>query len=128
MQASAIQTSATKPMTVFWIVKTSPQWLAKPALGADGRFDFAERVFKPILRKHPGVQLRFFDIEAYSAFCSNLLMWTVTDVANYNALVEDLRETAFWDAYFQVLHILPSFEDQYADHYAQARLQDLTEA
>jgi Darcynin, domain of unknown function len=112
-----------KTMVIFWLLKTNPSWLALPPIGEGGRFDFAEKVFKPILGKYPGVNLRFFDIEAYSAMCTDIMMWTVIDLADYNTLVESLRETRFWDDYFQVLHILPGVKDGYADHYDQDRIQ-----
>jgi hypothetical protein len=118
-----MQPAQGKPLTVFWILKTTPEWLAKTPLGTDGRFEFAEKVFKPLLGMHPGASLRFFDTEAYSAEASDIMMWTVTDIADYNAVVEALRETPFWDRWFQIRSILPCLEDQYADHYGQERLQ-----
>jgi hypothetical protein len=108
------------PMTMFWLVKTTPAWLAKPPHGPDGRFEFIGKVLQPILARHPGAALRYFDAEAYSAWCSDVMAWTVHDAAAYDALVEDLRETAFWDTYFQVLHIVPARENQYAAHYGVA--------
>ncbi len=112
-----------KPMSIFWLLKTNPNWLALPPKGEGGRLHFADRVFKPILLKHPGVSLRFFDIEAFSTLCTDIMMWTVVDLADYNGLVEDLRESPFWDNYFQIVQILPGVEDGYADHYEVERVQ-----
>jgi Darcynin, domain of unknown function len=119
---TAPATTSHKPMTIFWMVKTTPAWLNMPALGEGGRFDYVEKVLKPIIGKHRGAQLRFFDVEAFSAVCTDVMIWEVCVMADYNALVETLRETKFWDTYFQVIHILPSFEDGYADHYQQERV------
>jgi hypothetical protein len=113
---------ADRPTTFFWLVKTTPEWLAMPPLGVGGRFEFAEQVFKPILARHPAVDLRFFDAEAHTTICSDVMMWTVRDAKQYNAMVEQLRETAFWDRYFSIIQIIPALEDGYADHYEQARL------
>ena len=118
---------ATKPMTVFWLVKTTPAWLALPPGGEGGRFSFVEKTLKPVLTRHPGTALRFFDAEAYTSYCSDVMMWQVSSQSDYNAMVEELRETLFWDHYFQVLHILPSIEDGYADHYKEPRVQDSLE-
>jgi hypothetical protein len=112
-----------KPMFVFWLVKTNPSWLALKPIGEGGRFDYVEKVLKPIIGKHRGVSLRFFDIEAFSTVCTDLMMWEVSDLADYNALVESLRETRFWDDYFQIVYILPGVEDGYSDHYQQPRVQ-----
>ncbi len=115
---------AAKPMTIFWLVKATPAWLALPPAGDGGRFSFVEKTLKPILAGSPGAVLRFFDAEAYTAFCSDVMMWQVSKTDDYNAMVEAMRETLFWDHYFQVLHILPCLEDGYADHYEQPRVQD----
>lgn len=117
-----------KPMTIFWLVKATPEWLALPPLGEGGRFAFAEQVFKPIAAQASGVALRFFDAEAYTTVCSDIMVWTVHERSAYDTMVESLRETAFWDRYFQVLHIIPALEDQYADHYEQARLSEAVAA
>jgi hypothetical protein len=118
-----VTSASTKPMTIFWLVKATPAWLALPPKGAGGRFAFVESTLKPIVGKHPGAQLRFFDAEAYTSVCSDVMMWQVTQRADYEALVEDLRETPFWDHYFQVQHIVPAVEDGYAEHYEQERVQ-----
>jgi Darcynin, domain of unknown function len=114
--------AVTKPVFFFWLVKTTPTWLAMPPLGAGGRFDFVEKVIKPILKQFPKVDLRFFDAEAHTAVCSDVMLWTVHDSAQYSAMVEKMRETPFWDHYFQILHIIPALEDGYADHYEQAKV------
>jgi Darcynin, domain of unknown function len=115
-----LATTAAKPTYFFWLVKTTSAWLAKPPLGENGRFDFAEKVLKPIIRQFPNVDMRFFDAEAHTAACTDVIMWTVGDLKQYSAMVEKLRETLFWDHYFQILHIIPALEDQYAEHYEQA--------
>ena len=109
-------------MAIFWLVKTTPAWLLMPPMGAGGRFDFVEKVLKPIVGAHPGAQLRFFDAEAYTAKCTDVMLWTVSRMEDYNALVESLRETAFWDTYFQILQIIPTVEDGYAAHYEQEKV------
>ena len=34
-------------------------------------------------------------------------------------MVEELRETPFWERLLQVTHIFPSVENGYAEHYEQ---------
>lgn len=105
------------PRTIFWLVKATPAWLAKPAIGEGGRLEFVQQVLQPVLARHPRTTLRYFDTEAYSAWCSDVMMWHVPDLDDYDGLVEALRETPFWDTYFQVLHILPGVEDGYTRNY-----------
>jgi Darcynin, domain of unknown function len=103
-----------KPLTIFMLVKTTTAWLA---LAPAKRFAYFDDAIKPILKRHPAVKLRFFDVEAYNARVSDMLMWETTDPAQYQSLVEGLRETLFWDHYFQIVEILPAIEEGYADHY-----------
>ncbi len=103
-----------KPFTIFMLVKTTARWLA---LAPPERFAFLAKTIKPILGQHADVRMRFFDVEAFSARASDVIMWETTDLLRYQSLVEHLRETPFWDNYFEVQDILPGLENAYADHY-----------
>ncbi|MCX7220084.1 darcynin family protein [Undibacterium sp.] len=127
MPSAKNKPAAVTPLTIFWLVKATPRWLALAPHGEGGRFAFVDAIIKPILARYPGVQLRFFDAEAYATLCSDVMMWQLSNREEYQALVEALRETNFWDHYFQVLHILPTVEDGYASHYQHSRAQDLAE-
>lgn len=110
---SAPVESATKH-TIFMLVKTTPTWLMlKPA----ERFGFLGQTIQPLLKKHGKVAMRFFDAEAFCSRFSDVVMWETQDLNAYQALVEELRETLFWDTYFQVLEIVPAIENAYASHY-----------
>jgi len=116
-QDSQIQPVQTAPisLTVFMLVKTTPEWLG---FSIDERFKLLATHFEPILRKHhPKVTLRFYDVEFYSARVTDLWIWEATDHQAYELLVEDLRETPFWDRYFQIVEILPAVENAYAKNY-----------
>ncbi len=108
-------------LTVFMLVKTMPEWLGFPI---DERFRLLREYLEPILKKHAGhVSLRFYDIEFYSARVTDLWMWEATSHHAYELLVEDLRETPFWDRYFAIVEILPGVENAYAKNYDRATLQ-----
>lgn len=106
-----------KPRTIFMLVRATTEWLA---LAPPLRHQFADRVLRPALSRHPHVRLRYFDAEAYSASTSDVLMWDVHSDADYRDLIEDLRETPFWGKYFEVKEIVPSIEDDFARHYGIA--------
>ncbi|NMN03879.1 MULTISPECIES: darcynin family protein [unclassified Novosphingobium] len=102
-------------LTVFMLVKTSREWLG---FSVDRRFELLAEHFTPILRKHAaGVALRFFDVEFYSARVTDIWMWDAKDHHAYELLVEDLRVTAFWDRYFDIVEILSGVENAYAKNY-----------
>jgi chlorite dismutase len=99
----------------FMLVKTTTDWLA---LTPTERFGFLGEVIGPILERNPNVRMRFFDSEAFASRYSDVVMWETADVLAYQAVVEELRETKFWDHYFGVVEIVPSIENGYARHYA----------
>lgn len=105
--------------TIFMLVRATQAWLAMPP---PDRFAFLEAAIRPILKAHPAVSLRFFDSEFYSARVSDVLMWETADLGAYELVVERLRETLFWDHYFEVLDILPAVENAYATNYQQPAL------
>jgi chlorite dismutase len=100
--------------TFFMLVKTTPTWLA---LTPTERFGFLGEVIAPILERNPNVHMRFFDSEAFASRYSDVVMWETADVLAYQAVVEELRETKFWDHYFSVVEIVAAIENGYARHY-----------
>lgn len=95
--------------TYFMLVRTTPQWLC---LSRDARMRFADEVFKPVVSKFPAVSLRYFDAEAFHARCSDVLMWETRDPAQYNFMVDALRDTPMFGVpYFEVVDIIGAVED-----------------
>ncbi|WP_304535472.1 darcynin family protein [Sphingobium cyanobacteriorum] len=105
-------------LTIFMLVKTSPEWLG---FSVDRRFALLREQFTPILEKHAAnVRLRFFDVEFYATRVTDIWMWDARSHHGYELLVEDLRETAFWDRYFHIVEILTGVENAYARNYDRA--------
>ena len=100
--------------TMFMLVKTTITWLK---LEPKERFAFLDETIKPILETHPNVKMRFFDSEAFSASTSDIITWETKDLYSYQHLIEQLRESIFWGTYFEVLEIIPSIENAYAEMY-----------
>ena len=100
--------------TIFMLVRTTSSWLT---LDPKSRFKFLDNVIRPILKKHPEVNLRFFDAEAFSSNFSDVMMWETAHLPKYQSLVEGLRESNFWGTYFEIREIVPSIENAYATHY-----------
>ena len=103
--------------SIFMLVRATPAWLA---LSPKERFAFLEDEVQGRLEDHPGVALRFWDVEHLSARVSDVLLFETQDLAQYRSLIEGIRETLFWDHYFEVLEILPGIENGYAEHYEVA--------
>ncbi|AWV02107.1 darcynin [Burkholderia sp. JP2-270] len=108
------------PLTVFMLVKTRPEWLGFPV---PERFRLLREHIEPILKTHgERVSLRFYDTEFYSARVTDVWVWDAHDRHAYELVVEALRETPFWDRYFDIVEILPGVENAYASNYGEAAL------
>jgi hypothetical protein len=107
-------------MTVFMLVKTMPEWLA---MNIDERFSELGKHVEPIVQRHrERVRLRFYDVEFYTARVTDVWVWDALDHHAYELLVEELRETPFWDRYFAIVEILPGVENAYAKNYGREAL------
>ncbi|MFD0396882.1 darcynin family protein [Kitasatospora sp. NPDC127121] len=103
------------PVTAFMLVKTTPEWLA---LTVQERVDaFTTQVLPAIKAKTTGVRSRFYDTEFYSARVTDVWVWEADDHHAYQILVDALRETPFWDRYFEVVDLLVGAENGYARTY-----------
>ena len=101
-------------LTAFMLVKSMPEW---HGFSKEERSKLLAMHVEPILKKHsPEVTLRLYDVEFYSARVTDVWIWEATDHLAYELLVEDLRETPFWDRYFQIVEILPGVENAYVNN------------
>ncbi|WP_352249131.1 darcynin family protein [Amycolatopsis nalaikhensis] len=102
-------------VTAFMLVKTTPDWLA---LTVEQRIEaFRTQVVPAIEERTKGVRSRFYDTEFYSARVTDVWVWEAVDHEAYQLLVDALRETPFWDRWFEVAEILVGVENGYARNY-----------
>ncbi len=93
----------------------------------DERFRLLGEHVQPILRKHQAnVRLRFYDVEFYSARVTDVWVWEAEDHHAYQLLVDALRETPFWDRYFEVVELLVGTENGYARTYGLEPVSTVT--
>ena len=94
----------------FMLVTVTPAWLA---LSRQERENFEEEVLGPTLERHAGkVSVRWFDAEAFSGHCSDVVLFEAEDPHAYYALVEDLRETElFTKPYMEVNEVIFGVEE-----------------
>lgn len=105
-------------ITAFVLVKTRREWLE---LTVEQRIAAFETNVTPTIReKVTGVRSRFYDTEFYSARVTDVWVWEARDHDAFQMLIEALRETPFWDHYFDVVEILVGVENGYALHYGTA--------
>jgi hypothetical protein len=107
-----------KPLTLFMLLRSQPSWLR---LSRAERQAFIAAEIAPILERYPAVSLRFFDAEAFTGRCTDVLVWTAADLKSWSFLMDALRDTAFFAApYYEVVDIIPALENAYADYDAEA--------
>ncbi|WP_030273913.1 darcynin family protein [Streptomyces sp. NRRL B-24484] len=103
------------PVTAFILVRTTPEWLA---LTVQERVDaFTTQVLPAVRARTTGVRSRFYDTEFYSARVTDVWVWEADDHHAHRLLVDALRETPFWDRYFEVVDLLVGTENGYARTY-----------
>lgn len=109
------QTPFSASLTVFFLVKTSPEWLG---FTFDTRLEKARSIFQPILDEFAGrVRLNWYDVEFYNARVTDIWMIEAVDHHGYQLFCEKLRETPFWDRFFMVKEILPGELNAWAKNY-----------
>jgi hypothetical protein len=103
------------PITAFMLVKTTPEWLA---MSVPERVEaFSTHVVPAVRARTRGVRSRFYDTEFSSARVTDVWVWEADDHDAYRLLVDVLRETPFWDRYFEVVELLVGVENGYARTY-----------
>ena len=113
-------TDFTPELTVFMLVKTKPVWLSMPV---EERFKQLRAHVEPLLKKHgETIRMRFYDTEFYSARVTDMWIWEAKTHHAWQLIAEDLRETPFWDSYFDVVEILTGIENAYANNYNERAL------
>lgn len=101
----------------FLLVNALPAWLRLPR---SERAHIFETEVLALLPRYPGLRLRHFDCEAYSAVCSDVLMIEAADARVLHFFVEGLRDSAIHTVpYFEVKQILPAWEDGFLVYEAE---------
>ncbi|MFD0437992.1 darcynin [Streptomyces sp. WAC 01325] len=112
------------PVTAFMLVKTTPEWLA---LTVQERVEaFTTQVVPTIKSRTSGVRSRFYDTEFYSTRVTDVWVWEADDHGAYQLLIDALRETPFWDRYFEVVDLLVGTENGYARTYGVEPVTTIT--
>lgn len=98
--------------TFFILLRATTAWLS---LSRQQRRDLADQHLGSILQAHAGqLSMRYFDAEAFTALCSDVMMTQTKDPKHHYFFMEQLRDSPLISTpYFEVVHIIPSIEDGY---------------
>lgn len=100
--------------TFFVLLRASQEWLR---LTRDRRQAMAEEHLSPLLVRYPEVSMRFFDAEAFTTLCSDVLMLETDDPKHYYFFIEGLRDSPLiTQPYFEVMHYIPAIEQGFEEY------------
>ncbi len=97
---------------VFFIqLRATPAWLK---LTRQRRRELTGVHLAPLLQANENLTMRYFDAEAFSAACSDLMMIETRDPGHHYFFMEQLRDSPLiTEPYFEVIQIVPAIEDGY---------------
>lgn len=113
--------SDTKPQSfIFILLRTLPVWLA---LARTERAKIADAAFAECLKACPDFSFRYFDAEAFSGTCTDIMMVPVRDMTSHAFALEALRDSPLFSVpYFEIVDIIPTLEDGYRAYETSAQL------
>ena len=97
--------------TFFLMLVATEHWLS---LSRPERHRLSHEHVGASLHKFPELRLRYFDAEAFTADCSDVMMIQAGDLTAYYDFIETLRDSPMFTVpYFRVVRIIPTIEDGY---------------
>ncbi len=98
-------------LTIFLLLRATTAWLR---LERAERSRIAEEQMGAAFARYESVQMRFFDMEAFTARCSDVMMLECDNLQDYSFLMDELRDSdMFRIPYFEVVDILPGIEESH---------------
>jgi len=95
---------------IFVLIKATRNWLD---MKTERRRAFFDEAMIPLLRQRPEIKMRWFEPEAFSTRASDIMLCETVNLSAWAWFCDELRDSPFWDHYFQVIDILPTFEANY---------------
>ncbi|RED52317.1 darcynin family protein [Aestuariispira insulae] len=97
-------------MTVFMLINATPAWLR---LSRAERNRITEDEMLPLLWEY-GIEMRFYDSEAFSGRCSDIAVFETKQLNRYQFFMDALRDSSFFtEPWFTLVDIIPAIEDGY---------------
>ena len=97
----------------FVLLRATPDWLR---LSREQRRAMNAEHLLPLLAGSDSVRMRYFDAEAFTADCSDVMMIETDDPKRHYFFMERLRDSPMITApYFVVQQIVPCIEEGYVE-------------
>jgi hypothetical protein len=100
--------------TFFVHMVATKQWLS---LDRDRRNRFTQEVLNPIFEKYPSVRVRFYDVEAFTARCSDIAVFETEEIQDYYFTIDAIRDTEIFTVpYFNFVEVIPGIEGGFTEY------------
>ena len=102
----------------FVLLRATPAWLA---LSRERRGELGAEHLRPLVqRAAPLLTMRYFDAEAFTAACSDVMLIETDDPLRHYFFMEALRDTHLLSTpYFEVVQIVPAVEEGFVEYESQ---------
>lgn len=92
--------------TIFVHMMATKEWLS---LSREQRAQFVQADLGPILAQHEQVTFKFYDVEAFSARCSDIAVFETNALDAYASLMDAIRDSKIFTVpYFHIVDIFPA--------------------
>lgn len=86
-------------------------------LTRDERNRFTHEVLTPIFLKYPSVNVRYYDVEAFTTRCSDIALFETASPQDYYYLIEAMRDSPVCTVpYFEFVDIFPALESGFVEY------------
>ncbi|PHN04708.1 hypothetical protein CRP01_19525 [Flavilitoribacter nigricans DSM 23189 = NBRC 102662] len=104
--------------SILLLLDAQPDWLAK---SRPERADFYHSYLQPLFHQYASTcRIRLFDSEFFHARISDFILIETSNLADYQDLIEQLRDTAFYSVpYFAVRDIIVAKENAFLEYNAR---------
>jgi hypothetical protein len=108
---------AAERLTIFILLQATEAWLK---LTRQQRRDMADAHVGAALERYPALSMRYFDAEAFSGFCSDVMMIAASELQQYYDFIETLRDSPmFAEPWFRIVQIVPAIEEGFRGYEAR---------
>ena len=95
-------------------MNATKEWLS---LSREDRGKYFVEIQQEIFSRYPGVNMRLYDVEAFSTKCSDIVVYETESIQDYYFLIDALRDSKIYTVpYFEIVDIFPAIEEGFLEY------------
>lgn len=108
--------------TFFVHMNATAAWLR---LERSARAHIFQQIEEEIFARYPSVSVRLYDVEAFTAKCSDIAVFETAQLQDYYFLIEELRDSpVYTHPYFELVDIFPAIEGGFIEFESHQQTQE----